>query len=211
MSKEDELENLEKFTKENLNDNLSKTATNLVFGKGNSNSEILFIGEAPGREEDIKGIPFVGRAGLELDKMLKKINLNLEKCYIANILKYRPPNNRDPQEEEIKEHTPYLIKQIEIIEPKIIVTLGNFSTKFILSKFNIKDMSKIKGVGVLHGKIHTIEIKNKNYRVMPMFHPAAILYNPILRGQFSEDFEKLKNSLEVKSQPINLNNFIKNE
>ena len=102
---------------------LKATATNLVFGKGNPNTDILFIGEAPGKFEDLQGIPFVGTAGKLLDEMLNKINLTINDIYIANILKYRPPNNREPQPDEISAHTPFLVEQIKIIKPKIIVTL----------------------------------------------------------------------------------------
>ena len=209
MSKEEQLEKLEKLTQETLCDELSKSAKNLVFGKGNCNASVLFIGEAPGMQEDVEGIPFVGRAGLELDKILNEIGLGLDECYIANILKYRPPNNRDPTIEEIREHAPYLIKQVEIIEPKIIVTLGNFSTKFVLSKFNTSSMNKVLGVTQLHGKIQYVEKNGKKYKVMPMFHPAAILYKPVLREQFVKDFENLKKHLTQNESRNDLNYFLK--
>src|SRR3989344_2923175 len=126
---------LEKLSKEVAQADLplKETATTLVFGKGNPNTSILFIGEAPGKNEDLQGLPFVGAAGKLLDTMLKTIGLTIDDIYIANILKYRPPNNREPSKEEIIAHTPYLIEQIKIIQPKIIVTLGNYATKFVLS------------------------------------------------------------------------------
>lgn len=167
---------------------LKDAATNLVFGKGNPDAPILFIGEAPGQKEDEQGIPFVGAAGRELDKLLSTINLKLEDIYIANILKYRPPNNRDPSTEEIERHTPYLIEQIKIIKPKVIVTLGNYSTKFVLGGFSVKGMKSIEGITNLHGKPIKINVDGTNTQVIPMFHPAAMLYRPQLRKVLEEDF-----------------------
>ncbi|MCF7866571.1 uracil-DNA glycosylase [Candidatus Woesearchaeota archaeon] len=177
---------------------LQETAKNLVFGKGNPNTNILFIGEAPGAKEDEQGIPFVGAAGRELNKLLQSINLNLEKVYIANILKYRPPKNRNPNNKEIESHTPFLIKQIEIIKPKIIATLGNYSTKFILAKFETKEMKKIPGISKLHGETKEIQINENTYKIMPLYHPAAMLYNPKLRTVLEEDFKKIKKELQKK-------------
>ncbi|MBW3021210.1 uracil-DNA glycosylase [Candidatus Woesearchaeota archaeon] len=170
---------------------LRDEANNLVFGKGNPDADILFIGEAPGEKEDLQGIPFIGRAGKELDQLLHSINLSLEDVYIANILKYRPPKNRDPKKEEIISHTPYLIEQIKAINPKVICTLGNFSTKFVLSKFNPEEMKKIDGVSELHGKPIDIKINKLNFKVVPLYHPAAMLYRPKLRGALKKDFKKI--------------------
>lgn len=178
---------------------LKDSATNLVFGKGNPDADIMFIGEAPGEQEDLQGIPFVGRAGQELDKLLQTIGLNLEKAYIANILKYRPPNNRDPTTEEIERHTPYLIEQIKIIKPKIIATLGNYSTKFVLAHFKVEGMKNIPGISGLHGKARDLEIDGMNFKVVPLYHPAAMLYNPSLRQVLEEDFQKMKEILSQKT------------
>lgn len=167
---------------------LKDASKNLVFGKGNPDAKIVFIGEAPGAKEDELGIPFVGSAGKELDKLLHKINLTLDQIYIANILKYRPPNNRDPTVEEIYRHTPYLIEQIKIIKPKIICTLGNYSTKFVLASFNIENMKNIAGISQIHGKVHNLSIGGMNFIVIPLYHPAAMLYNPKLRLILEEDF-----------------------
>ncbi len=175
--KKKKLDCLKKEILNNLNDELSKSATNLVFGKGSCDAKIFFIGEAPGEKEDLEGIPFVGRAGNELNKQLEKIGLKLENCYIANILKYRPPKNRNPSVEEIKNHTPYLVKQIEIIKPKIIVTLGNYSTKFILADFDPKKMNKIEGISILRGKPIEMKFNNLNFILVPIYHPAAIFYS----------------------------------
>ena len=179
---------------------LKDVAKNLVFGKGNPDASILFIGEAPGEKEDEQGIPFVGSAGKELDKLLRLIGLTLEEVYIANILKYRPPNNRDPTVEEIYRHTPYLIEQIKIIRPRIICTLGNYSTKFVLASFNIPNMKKIDGISVLHGKVHNITIDDMQFMVIPLYHPAAMLYNPRLRDKLSEDFLKMQDILKNNAE-----------
>ncbi len=194
MSNEEELNKIkEKILKDNLP--LKETAKNLVFGKGNFNAKIMFIGEAPGEKEDIQGIPFVGSAGKELDKLLNSIGLNIEQVYIANILKYRPPNNRDPNITEIETHTPYLIEQIKVIKPKIIITLGNYATKFILASFDVKRIKEIKGITNLHGKVNSLNIEGMEFIVVPMFHPAAMLYNPNLRKVIEEDFKEIKKML----------------
>jgi DNA polymerase len=195
----DKIEQLEIVKQKILTDMvcpLKDAAKNLVFGKGNPDAQIMFIGEAPGEKEDEQGVPFVGSAGKELDKLLRSIGLTLEEAYIANILKYRPPNNRDPSVEEIYRHTPYLIEQIKIIRPKIICTLGNYSTKFVLASFNIPNMKKIGGISFLHGKPHNITIDDMNFTVIPLYHPAAMLYNPRLRETLAEDFLKMQDLLK---------------
>lgn len=192
-NKNAQLELIKKDILEKLKCPLKEQATNLVFGKGNTNAKIFFIGEAPGAKEDEAGIPFIGRAGKDLDKVLNKINLNIDDVYIANILKYRPPKNRDPSKDEIISHTPYLIRQIETINPKIIVTLGNFSTKFILSKFNQKEMKKVPGISQIHGQKIQTQINNEIYIVVPIYHPSAMIYKPKLREEFEKDFINLKN------------------
>jgi DNA polymerase len=170
---------------------LKDSAKNLVFGKGNSDADILFIGEAPGAREDELGQPFVGSAGCELDKLLSGIGLSLSDVYIANILKYRPPSNRNPSSEEIRRHTPFLIRQISVIKPKIICTLGNYATKFALAGFKSDNMNKIKGISIVHGRPHKIN----DLIVFPLYHPAAMLYNPRLRSVLVDDFVKLKKLL----------------
>jgi uracil-DNA glycosylase len=196
MNKKQELEKLKKNILINLKCPLKDSATNLVFGKGNVNASILFIGEAPGEKEDLSGMPFVGRAGKQLDGLLNGVGLSINDVYIANILKYRPPKNRDPKKEEILNHTPYLIEQIKIIKPKIIATLGNFSTKFILSKFNVDEMKKIEGVSLLHGKIIPLQIDKLNFIICPLYHPAAMLYKPKLKEEIEADFLKMGLFLE---------------
>lgn len=199
----------------NLKCPLKDLATNLVFGKGNCNAQIMFIGEAPGEKEDIEGLPFVGRAGKQLDKLLNQIQLTIDDVYIANILKYRPPKNRDPKKEEIISHTPYLVKQIEIIQPKIIATLGNFATKFVLAGFKPEEMKKIGGIKELHGKKVEIEVGGKTFIVMPIYHPSAMMYRPSIREDFENDFKEMakiigKEFIEIKKEKdLPLNKFEK--
>jgi uracil-DNA glycosylase len=170
---------------------LKDAALNMVFGKGNPQADILFIGEAPGAKEDEVGLPFVGAAGKQLDRLLGQINLTIDDVYIANILKYRPPKNRDPTTEEIANHTPYLIEQIKIIQPKIIATLGNYSTKFVLSNFSVEGMKKIEGISKLHGKPQIITVDKESFTVIPLYHPAAMMYRPKLREVIDEDFQNM--------------------
>lgn len=177
---------------------LKETATKLVFGKGNPNADILFIGEAPGKNEDLEGKPFVGAAGKLLDGFLETINLHLDDVYIANILKYRPPNNRDPTVDEIRAHTPYLVEQIKVIKPKIIATLGNFATKFVLAGFDVDGMKKIPGITQLHGKPQHIRVNGDAYTVVPLYHPAATLYKRALRPDLEADFKKMGNLISGK-------------
>ena len=164
--------------------NLCLTKTNYVVGKGNPNADIMFIGEAPGKNEDIQGLPFVGAAGKNLDSMLNTINLTLDDVYIANILKCRPPNNRNPEISEITACTPFLNLQIEAVNPKIIVTLGNFATQYILGTE--------LGISLIHGNLY---IKQNSPAVFPMYHPAAALYNPSIQNMIKNDFKKLQNHL----------------
>lgn len=192
MSKQEELEKIKQRIQTELKCPLKDTAKNLVFGKGNPEAQIMFIGEAPGEQEDIQGEPFVGRAGKQLDEFLHEINLCLKDVYIANVLKYRPPNNRNPAIDEIKRHTPYLVEQIKIIQPKVIVTLGNFSTKFVLSGFNPDKMDEIDGITKLHGQILKVEVDGMTFTVIPAYHPAAILYKPGWRVELEKDFQTIK-------------------
>lgn len=162
---------------------LAASATQLVFGDGNPDSEIVFIGEAPGKNEDLQGIPFVGAAGKFLNEMLETINLKREDIYITNIVKYRPPNNRDPLPEEKKDFLPYLQKQMEIIKPKLIITLGRHSMECFLPGLRISEV---------HG-----QPKRKDGQVyLPLFHPAAALYNGGMRQTLIDDFARIPIILE---------------
>ena len=178
---------------------LKESAKNLVFGKGNPEAKIMFIGEAAGRNEDEQGLPFVGAAGKNLDKLLASVGLSLEDVYIANILKYRPPENREPSFEEIKTHTPYLLKQIEILEPRVICSLGNYATKFFLSNCNPDEMNKQAGITQVHGKVREIEINGMKIKLIPLFHPAAIIYNQALKQEWEKDLEIVKKEISQKT------------
>src|SRR3989344_867052 len=195
MSEKEKL--LEEVKKEALEADLplKKEATNLVFGKGKADAPILFVGEAPGRNEDLQGLPFVGAAGKNLDKLLHDVGLSLDDVYIANILKYRPPENRGPLPDEIKTHTPYLIKQIKAIRPNVICSLGNYATKFFLAGMDVDKMDKQEGITKLHGKIREIEFDGMKIKLIPLFHPAAIIYNRSLIAEWEKDLEIVKKEI----------------
>ena len=195
----DKQEELNKLREEIIADTtlpLREGATNLVFGKGNPQAKILFVGEAAGRQEDLQGLPFVGAAGKNLDKLLSAVDLSLDDVYIANILKYRPPENRNPTSEEIRTHTPYLIKQIKIIKPKVICSLGNYATKFFLAGCNPDGMDKQLGITQVHGKVKIIQIDDMTITLIPLFHPAAIIYNQNLIIEWEKDLKIVKKEVE---------------
>ena len=197
MSKTTALELLTQKIQNELVCELKSDNNRLVFGKGNIDASIFFIGEAPGKKEAELGIPFVGSAGKILDELLNSINLSIDDVYIANILKYRPPNNRDPLFSEIKLHTPYLLEQIKIIKPKVICTLGNYATKFVLANFIPEKMEKILGISHLHGKEYEIMMNGEKLKVIPLYHPAASLYTPSLKQTLFEDFKIIGNSIKL--------------
>jgi uracil-DNA glycosylase len=161
---------------------LHKSRTNTVFGVGNEKAKIMFIGEAPGANEDLKGEPFVGRAGMLLTAMIKSIGLNREDVYIANILKCRPPNNRDPLPEEVKLCTPYLEQQIRFINPKVLVAVGRIAAQFLL---NTED-----AMGKLRGK--TFEYGNHKVPLLVTYHPAYLLRSPGEKSKAHQDFLLIK-------------------
>jgi len=187
-----ELEKIRQKILDELECPLKKSATNIVFGKGNVNASVLIIGEAPGKNEDLQGIPFVGMAGKNLDEYLKLADLTLEKVYIANILKYRPPENRNPSDSEIESHTPYLLEQIRIISPTVLLPLGNFATKFVLGGFTVAGMKNVGGISKLHGQKFEVEFEGRKIIVYPMYHPAAAIYKRKLIEELKADFTKLK-------------------
>ncbi len=158
---------------------LYKTATQAVPGEGNPDADILFIGEAPGFFEDQQGRPFVGNAGKLLDKMLSSINLSRQDIFITNIIKHRPPNNRDPLPEEIKIYSPFLKSQIQIIQPRVIATLGRFSMNLFLPDAKISQA---------HGHTFTVG----KYLIFPLYHPAAALRAGNILRELENDFQKLK-------------------
>lgn len=158
---------------------LSSQATQLVMGDGNLDANIVFIGEAPGKKEDEQGIPFIGAAGKFLDVMLEAAGMERSDVYITNIVKYRPPNNRDPSAEEKAAFWPYLVQQLEIIQPKVVVTLGRHSMSYFLPDASIGDV---------HGQPHRVQVGDRNITVIPLYHPAAALYNGSLRQTLIDDF-----------------------
>ncbi|CUX78471.1 Uracil-DNA glycosylase, family 4 [Thermococcus chitonophagus] len=170
--------------------------TNPVPGAGSYDAKVMLVGEAPGYWEDQQGLPFVGKAGKVLDELLASIGLSRGEVYITNIVKCRPPNNRDPTEEEIKACSPYLDAQIDIIKPKVIVTLGRFSTSYILKKFGFT----VEGISKIHGKVFEARTLFGKVYIIPMYHPAVALYRPQLREELKEDFKKLRellNSIKI--------------
>ena len=177
------------------NTEIFKNCINVVVGKGNLKASILFVGEAPGRNEDLEGFPFVGAAGKNLDKLLLKVGLSMNDVYIANILKCRPPENRAPSDDEIKAHTPWLLKQIKDIKPKVICSLGNYATKFFLAGADVGKMKDIPGITSVHGKVKMIDINGMVVKLIPLFHPAAIIYNRGLLGEWEKDIEIVKREI----------------
>jgi DNA polymerase len=175
---------------------ICKNCKNIVVGKGNEHAKILFVGEAPGRNEDEQGFPFVGAAGKNLDKLLAKVGLSLNEIYVANILKCRPPENRGPSVEEIKAHTPWLIKQIKEMKPMIVCSLGNYATKFFLANGVVEEMDKQPGITSLHGKVKEMVFEGVEIRLIPLFHPAAIIYNQRLLPLWESDMEVVKKEIK---------------
>lgn len=174
----------EQILKDKVCPNLAKTATQLVFGDGNINADIVFIGEAPGKNEDLQGKPFVGAAGKFLDEMLNTIALKRADVYITNIVKYRPPNNRDPLPDEKSAFLPYLRTQLEVINPKLIVTLGRHSMNCFLPDLQIS-------------QVHGQPKRYKDLVYLPLFHPAAALYNGAMRQTLMDDFAKIPEILKL--------------
>ena len=168
---------------------LADGRTNVVFGEGDPEARVLIVGEAPGKNEDLQGRPFVGAAGKLLIPVLAVAGLAREDVFIANVLKCRPPGNRDPRPEEIELCTPYLREQTRTIDPEVIVTLGNFSTKFIL-KTEV-------GITRLHGHVQ----QAGRFKVFPIYHPAAALYDPTKRAALEDDFATLGELLGTRPRP----------
>ncbi|MFA4953405.1 MAG: uracil-DNA glycosylase [Candidatus Pacearchaeota archaeon] len=181
------------------NTEIFKNCKNIVVGRGNLDADILFVGEAPGRNEDEQGLPFVGAAGKNLDRLLGKVGLISDDIYIANILKCRPPENRDPLPDEIRAHTPWLLKQIKEIKPKVICSLGNYATKFFLAQCDVDKMDKQPGITSVHGKVRMIEIDDLKIKLIPLFHPAAIIYNRALTEEWEKDMEIVKKEISQKN------------
>lgn len=173
-----------KIIAENVCPELAESATQLVFGDGNPAADIVFIGEAPGKNEDIQGVPFIGAAGKFLNEMLAQIGLKREDIYITNIVKYRPPNNRDPLPDEKAAFLPYLQDQLDIIQPALVITLGRHSMNCFLPDLQIS-------------KVHGEPKRYKGQVYMPLFHPAAALYNGGMRQTLIDDFCKIPTIIDM--------------
>jgi DNA polymerase len=168
---------------------LHQTRTTVVFGAGNANADLMFVGEAPGANEDRMGLPFVGQAGKLLDRLLAEIGLERGDVFIANTLKCRPPDNRDPQPKEIEACQDYLHRQVELIEPVVICTLGNFSTKLL--------RGDTTGISRLHGREEVHVIGPRAVRLYPLYHPAAALYTPSMLETLRRDFHRIPELLAL--------------
>jgi DNA polymerase len=172
----------------NICPDLAQQATNLVMGDGNIDADIVLIGEAPGKKEDESGLPFVGAAGKFLNEMLATVGMVRSDIYITNIVKYRPPNNRDPLPEEKKAFWPYLVRQLNVIQPKIVVTLGRHSMEYFLPN---------QKISMIHGQPKRITFGNTKLIIVPLYHPAAALYNGSMRNILIEDFMKLPKIIDI--------------
>jgi uracil-DNA glycosylase family 4 len=162
---------------------LAEGRTQVVFGVGNPDADLMFVGEAPGFHEDQQGFPFVGQAGKLLETLLAGIGLTRADVYIANVLKCRPPGNRDPAPDEIEACESHLFRQIELIEPTVVATLGNFATKLLSGKQT--------GITRVHGQEQETHIGNRQVFLYPLYHPAAALYTPAMLSVLQEDFRRL--------------------
>lgn len=167
-----------------------------VSGEGDINATVLFVGEAPGYWEDVRGLPFVGAAGKVLNGLLTKIGLQRERVFITNVVKCRPPENRDPSPLEIKTCTSlYLNRQIGLVQPKVIVTLGRHSTSYI---FSTAGLETVESITKFRGRVYQVNFQGLPVLVAPMYHPAAVLHNPKYRDELERDFQLLKNELEKR-------------
>jgi DNA polymerase len=179
---------------------LSQGRTQVVFGVGNPQADLMFVGEAPGFHEDKQGVPFVGQAGKLLDKLLGGIGLERSQVYIANVLKCRPPGNRDPQPDEIESCEPHLFKQIELIQPRVVATLGNFATKLL--------SGKPTGITRVHGQEQEVTLGGNRVLLYPLYHPAAALYTPAMLNVLQEDFRRIPELMgreeipEIEPEPV---------
>jgi DNA polymerase len=167
---------------------LHETRTKVVFGAGNADADLMFVGEAPGAEEDRQGLPFVGRAGQLLNQLLEEIGLSREEVFIANVLKNRPPGNRDPQPTEIGACEPWLWRQVQLIEPRVVCTLGNFSTKLLSGSQT--GITKVRGTPQVH------ELGGRMVYLLPLFHPAAALRTPAVKETLRADFATIPELLQ---------------
>jgi uracil-DNA glycosylase family 4 len=172
---------------------LAETRTTVVFGAGNADADLMFVGEAPGANEDKQGLPFVGQAGRLLDRLLAEIGLERGDVFIANVLKCRPPGNRDPRPQEIEACRHYLHAQVDLIQPRVICTLGNFSTKLL--------RGDPTGISRLHGQPEVHVLGHRAVRLYPIYHPAAALYTPSMLETLRADFARLPELLAIGPPP----------
>lgn len=161
-----------------------------VIGEGAHDADIMFIGEAPGKNEAETGKPFCGASGRILDEMLASVDISREDVYITNIVKDRPPQNRDPLPDEIALYAPFLDRQIDIIQPKVVATLGRFAMNYILNRYRSQEM--IKPISANHGQLYTVDMSYGPATILPLYHPAATIYNRATREDLENDFKKLK-------------------
>jgi len=166
---------------------LHKDRNKSVFGVGNPNADLMFVGEAPGAEEDRQGLPFVGRAGQLLEAMLGAIDMKREQCFIANVLKCRPPNNRDPMGEEVRQCSPYLLRQIELIQPRLLVAMGRFAAQALLQTH--------QSIGKLRGEVH--HYGEQKIPLVVTYHPAYLLRSPLEKRKAWDDLKKIRALLHV--------------
>jgi uracil-DNA glycosylase family 4 len=172
---------------------LHQGRTQVVFGVGDPDADLMFVGEAPGFHEDQQGVPFVGQAGKLLDRLLGGIGLTRDQVYVANVLKCRPPGNRDPQPDEIEHCEPYLFRQIELIRPRVVATLGNFATKLL--------SGKPAGITRVHGAEQETTLGGSRVLLYPLFHPAAALYTPAMLKVLEQDFARIPSLLARDAAP----------
>jgi DNA polymerase len=168
---------------------LHETRTSVVFGAGNADAELMFVGEAPGANEDLQGLPFVGQAGRLLEQLLAEIGMQRDDVFIANTLKCRPPGNRDPHPHELEACRRYLDRQLELIEPTVVCTLGNFATKLL--------RGEPTGISRIHGQAEVRTIGPRTVRLYPLYHPAAALYTPSTLAMLREDFSRIPEILAL--------------
>jgi uracil-DNA glycosylase family 4 len=172
---------------------LAEGRTQVVFGNGDPDADLMFVGEAPGFHEDKQGFPFVGQAGKLLDQLLGGIGLSRDLVFVANVLKCRPPGNRDPMPDEIEACESHLFRQVELIEPKVVATLGNFSTKLL--------SGKQLGITRVHGQVQQVTLGGRGVLLYPLYHPAAALYTPSMLEVLKEDFARIPELLGRVAEP----------
>jgi uracil-DNA glycosylase family 4 len=172
---------------------LSEGRTQVVFGNGDPSADLMFVGEAPGFHEDQQGMPFVGQAGKLLDQLLAGIGLSRDMVFVANVLKCRPPGNRDPMPDEIEACESHLFRQVELIQPKVVATLGNFSTKLL--------SGKQLGITRVHGQEQQVTLGGRSVLLYPLYHPAAALYTPAMLKVLQEDFRRIPELIGRVAQP----------